>query len=184
MLSFFKDKGNKFVLQMAVVYLSWKCIYYVIENNTGYLRETWNHLIAMLGAGYAEVTLLILKFMGEAAVRVGSEIQYPAMHRVIQVEEHCLAIPAMYIYTMCIILFSGRWKNKLWFIPLGIFGIACINIGRLVMLSFVFAHLPDKYFIFHHSFLFVVITYSLVLLLIRIWMKYFSDAVTQHIHYG
>ncbi len=174
-LTFFKDKGNRFLLQMAAVYLSWKCIYYLIENDKRQLHTWWTQLIQKLGAAYAEVTLVILKFMGESAIRVGSEIQYPAMQRVIQVEEHCLAIPAMYIYTMCILVFRGQWKNKLWFIPLGLLGIACINIGRLVVLSFVFAHLPEEYFIFHHSFLFIVFTYSLVLLLIRIWMKYFSE---------
>lgn len=169
---------------MVAVYISWKLIYYFIENNTDRLRTWWNQLVIKLGAVYAELTLTILKFMNESAIRVGSEIHYPALKRVIQVEEHCLAIPAMYIYTMCIILFSGHWKNKLWFIPLGLLGIAMINIGRLVMLSFVFAHLPEQYFIFHHSFLFVVITYSLVLLLIRIWMKYFSGNFSQNAHHG
>ncbi|MBK8659994.1 MAG: archaeosortase/exosortase family protein [Bacteroidetes bacterium] len=168
-------KSNLFLLQMALVYLSWKLLYYGIEHAEGKWREGWLSLVHQLSLFYADVSVLVLRFMGEAVKREGIGIHFYELSRIVDVEEHCLAIPAMYIFIFSIALFSGSWKNKLWFIPLGLLGIAFINVMRLVPLAFVFAHLPDKYFIFHHSFLFVAITYGLILAMVRIWMKYFSN---------
>jgi exosortase/archaeosortase family protein len=167
-------KSNLFLVQMALVYGSWKLLYYFIENSQGKFRDAWLSLVHHLSVFYANVSVGVLHFMGETVRRDGIAINFYQLSRSVDVEEHCLAIPAMYIFIFSIVLFSGHWKNKLWFIPLGLLGIAFINVMRLVPLAFVFAHLPDKYFIFHHSFLFVAITYGLILAMVRIWMKYFS----------
>lgn len=178
----FKEKitepSNWFVLQMAGVYIGWKILYHFIDTATGPARELWLKIVEQLSRFYAAVSVAILQFMGEEVVQKGKAIYYYNFHSSVNVEEHCLAIPAMFIFTFSILLFKGKVKDKLWFIPLGLFAIAFINIVRLVPLAFVFAHLPEKYFIFHHSFLFVIITYGLILMLVRIWMKYFSDMHT------
>lgn len=168
-------KSNLFLVQMVLVYGSWKFLYYFIENSQGKFQEAWLSLVHHLSIFYANISVGVLRFMGEVVRRDGIGIHFYQLSRVVDVEEHCLAIPAMYIFVFSITLFSGSWKNKLWFIPLGLLGIAFINVMRLVPLAFVFAHLPDQYFIFHHSFLFVAITYGLILAMVRIWMKYFSN---------
>jgi len=168
-------KSNLFLVQMVLVYGSWKFLYYFIENSQGKFQEAWFSLVHHLSIFYANIAVGVLRFMGEVVRRDGIGIHFYQLSRVVDVEEHCLAIPAMYIFVFSITLFSGSWKNKLWFIPLGLLGIAFINVMRLVPLAFVFAHLPDQYFIFHHSFLFVAITYGLILAMVRIWMKYFSN---------
>jgi exosortase/archaeosortase family protein len=167
-------KSNLFLVQMAMVYGSWKILYYFIENAQGKFRDLWLSLVHSLSVFYANISVAVLHFMGETVRRDGIAINFYQLSRSVDVEEHCLAIPAMYIFIFSIALFSGHWKNKLWFIPMGLLGIAFINVMRLVPLAFVFAHLPEKYFIFHHSFLFVAITYGLILAMVRIWMKYFS----------
>lgn len=181
MQSFLIDKGNRFVLQVMGVYMGWKVLYYFIENSTGWLGRVWEKLVEVLGIVYAEITHLLLAMMGVQTNRIAHTLHHVGSKGTISMDEHCLAIPAMFIFSACILLFSGSWKNKLWFIPTGILGIAAINISRMVILGFVYIYLPRPFFVFHHSFVFIIVTYSLVFLLIRFWMKYLSDHQTYNV---
>lgn len=169
-----QDKSNRFVLQMVLVYISWKMLYVYLSDSTGRLHQTWVDIVYYLSLVYTKASVVFLKNIGEQTVAMGNIIFFPVTNVRISVEEHCLAIPAMYIFTCSILIFSGNWKNKLWFIPAGVLGVALINISRMVLLAFIYAHFPTKYFMFHHSFSFVVITYSLILVMVFIWMNYFS----------
>lgn len=172
--SLIQDKSNLFVLQMVLVYISWKLLYDYLSDSTGWLHQRWIDLVYHLSLIYTAASVAFLKNIGEQTIAVGNIIFFPLTNVRISVEEHCLAIPAMYIFTFSILIFSGSWKNKLWFIPVGVLGVALINISRMVLLAFIYAHFPTKYFMFHHSFSFVVITYSLILVMVFIWMNYFS----------
>ncbi len=173
--SFIQDKSNRFVLQMVLVYLSWKLLYDYLSDSTGWLHQRWMDLVYHLSLLYAAASAAFLRNIGEQTSALGNVIFFPLSNAKIIVEEHCLAIPAMYIFTFSILIFSGSWKNKLWFIPLGVLGVALINISRMVLLAFIYAHYPTKYFLFHHSYSFVLITYSLILGLVFIWMKYYGN---------
>lgn len=177
--SLVRDKSNRFVLQMVLVYLSWKLLYDYLSDSTGWLHQRWLDLVYHLSMLYTAASVAFLKNIGEQTVQQGNIIFFPLSNAKIIVEEHCLAIPAMYIFTFSILIFSGSWKNKLWFIPLGVLGVALINISRMVLLAFIFAHYPGKYFLFHHSYSFVLITYSLILGLVFTWMKYYGNIIRQ-----
>lgn len=169
------DKGNRFVVQIVGVYVFWKALYYFIENSRGWLGQGWKKIVDVLGIVYAEITHQLLGMMGVQTIRIANTLHHIGTKGTISMDEHCLAIPAMFIFSACIFLFSGSLKNKLWFIPIGILGIAAINISRMIILGFVYIYLPRPFFVFHHSFVFIIVTYSLVFLLIRFWMKYLSD---------
>ncbi|MCS6933665.1 MAG: exosortase/archaeosortase family protein [Chitinophagales bacterium] len=168
------DRGNRFVIQVVGIYLCWKLLYYIIENDKGIVRIFWLKLVKGMGVLYAEITHRLLLMMSVPNERIAHAVKHTESQKAITIDEHCLAIPAMFIFSACIAVFSGSWRNKIWFIPLGVLGIAGINIARVTVLAFVHFYLPDIYFIFHHSFAFIIITYSLVFLLIRFWMKYLS----------
>ena len=178
--SILSDKSNRFVMLMALVYISWKLLYSYLSESTGVVNQVWLGTVNYLSFYYTAISASLLQLLGEQTVQQGNKIHFIIHNSNITVGEHCLAIPAMYIFTFSILLFPGSLKNKAWFIPIGLVGVALINVARIVLLSIVFVHFPGKYFIFHHVVLFVAITYSLILLLVFIWMKYWSELTPQN----
>lgn len=168
------DGANLFVIKMILVYASWKLLYAYITSSDSLLYKGWLALVDKLSIFYAAATNSFLQKLGEHTFRVGNVIMMTKDTYNIKVEEHCLAIPAVYIFSLSILIFSGSWRDKLWFIPLGIAGVMLINISRLILLAFIYAHYPSEYFMFHHSFSFVLFTYSLILAMVYVWMKYYS----------
>ncbi len=169
-----KDPANLFVLNIFIVYAGWKAFSYYIKNSSGWAHSSWLKLIIVLGKAYAAATCVVLNTFGEFTVRDGISVFYPVLNRKIRVEDHCLAIPATVIFIGTILLFKGSWKNKLWFIPVGILCISAINLLRLVFVCYTFAHFSEAFFDINHSVIYVVITYSLIFLLIAWWMRNFT----------
>ena len=174
--SHLKDPANLFVLNMFIVYAAWKAFAYYINKSTGTLHVAWLKLIIVLGKAYAAATCVVLNGFGENTVRDGISVFYTVLNRKIRVEGHCLAIPATIIFIGTILLFKGSWKDKLWFIPMGILCIAIINLLRLVFVCYTFAHFSKKFFDINHSLIYVAITYALIFLLIVWWIRNFTHS--------
>ncbi|MDB5281947.1 MAG: Exosortase EpsH-related protein, partial [Bacteroidota bacterium] len=96
------------------------------------------------------------------------------LRRSIRVEEHCLAFPATIIFICAIALFSGSWKNKAWFIPLGIFCIILINLIRLLFVCYVFENFSARFYQINHSVVYVIVVYAFIFLMIVWWMNKYS----------
>lgn len=101
----------------------------------------------------------------------GININLLASNKQIWVEEHCLAIPAMVVFTGTVLAFKGSPKDKAWFIPVGLVGIIVINIIRLIFVSLAWVYLTPYFFNLHHSLIYAVITYGFIFLMLRWWMK-------------
>jgi exosortase/archaeosortase family protein len=173
--SILNDRANLFVIKVVGVYAVWKLFHYYIQHSSGIPQQIWLTVIEKMGGFYAVITSAVLNIFGEETIRQGIKIVYIHSQNNIRVEDHCLAIPAMVIFTFSIALFNGTWKNKLWFIPLGLLGIFIINVIRLVSLSYIFEHFTRKFYDINHSLIYVVITYALVFLMIMWWMKKYDD---------
>ena len=167
--------ANRFVMNMAIVYLAWKVFSYYVNHSAGFVYHVWEKAIYLLGTAYASASGFILNFFGEYTTHSGITVLYPVLNKAIMVEGHCLGIPATVIFVGTIMLFKGDWLNKLWFIPLGVLLIVLINLTRLVLLCYIFAHYPRPFYEINHSLVYVIITYTLIFLLIVWWMRKFSD---------
>jgi exosortase/archaeosortase family protein len=174
-----KDSANLFVINILIVYAAWKALSYYLKNSNGSMHKAWLNLVVFLGGVYASATSFVLNIFGEDTVHDGISVFYPVLYRKINVEDHCLAIPAMVIFTGTILFFTGNWKNKFWFIPLGLLMIAVINVARLVLLCYTFAHFSERFFDINHSLIYVVMTYALIFLLIVWWIRKFSVSPKQ-----
>jgi exosortase/archaeosortase family protein len=174
----FSDKANQFVIKVFLAYGIWKLMYRFFLNQ-GPLSEWWRGFTYSLGTLYASVTSTLLNAVGQHTNSSGKYIVYITSLKRIAVSEHCLALPAMLIFTLSILLFTGAWKNKLWFVPLGLAGIALINIFRLALLSITFEKYSTQNYEINHSYVYVAVTYGLIFLLIYWWMKKFSTATNQ-----
>jgi exosortase family protein XrtF len=85
----------------------------------------------------------------------------------------CDGLVLFALFTAFIIAYPGPWKHKAWFIPLGIIGIHCINVGRVAALAIIVNINPD-WLAFNHDYTFTILVYSFVFLLWYIWVQRFA----------
>ena len=85
----------------------------------------------------------------------------------------CNGIELMALFSGFVLIFPGNWKNKLWFIPLGLLIIHLLNIARVLALAIIAKVAPET-LDFNHKYTFTLILYSLVFLGWVVWVKKFS----------
>ncbi len=92
----------------------------------------------------------------------------------------CLGRNLMGIFTGLIIAFPGPWKNKLWYIPLGLFFIININIIRVIALVYNANCCPTSSQ-FNHDVFFNYSIYILTFVMWIIWVQFFSPVSKKNI---
>lgn len=88
----------------------------------------------------------------------------------VHIRNFCLGVDMMFTLTALIVAFPGKWKDRLWFIPLGILGIQLINIARIVGLCLSFLLLKKGDFVDHHD-VFNVIAVIFIFFLFVSWVN-------------
>ncbi len=89
--------------------------------------------------------------------------------------EGCNAISVMILFISFVVAFTGKFKNTLWFIPLGMLAIHIINILRIVSLSLIVKYAPD-YLAFNHTYTFTILVYAFVFWLWLLWSNKYSNS--------
>jgi exosortase family protein XrtF len=85
----------------------------------------------------------------------------------------CNGITLMFLFTIFVIAYPGNFKNKLWYIPLGILIVHTINIARIIGLALI-AKYDYTYLDFNHTYTFTFLAYSAVFGLWMIWVNKLS----------
>ena len=85
----------------------------------------------------------------------------------------CNGITLMFLFAVFVVAYPGSLKNKLWFLPLGIFVVHTINITRIIALALI-AYYSPQYLDFNHTYTFTFIAYSAVFGLWMLWVNKFS----------
>lgn len=173
-LSLPSDRAGAFVYQMAGVYLAWKVLHYLLHHTTGVLHDYWQQFVLWMAILLAKCSTAVLLVFKQDVFQQGAVVIYRHSLKNITAAEHCLAIPAMVIFSGSILLFDGAAKNKAWFIPLGVLLIFVINVIRFSILCYTFENASPLFYNINHSFIYVVATYSLIMLLIVWWMRRFA----------
>jgi exosortase/archaeosortase family protein len=88
----------------------------------------------------------------------------------VYIKNYCLGLNTMFVFAALIIGFPGKWKDRLWFIPLGLIGIHLINIIRIVALclAIILSSTPED---FKHHEIFDGIAMVFIFLLFMLWVK-------------
>lgn len=88
----------------------------------------------------------------------------------VYIKNFCLGINTMFVFFALIVGFPGRWKDRLWFIPLGVIGIHLINIIRIVALclAIILSSTPEN---FKHHEIFDAIAMVFIFLMFMVWVK-------------
>ena len=85
----------------------------------------------------------------------------------------CNGLEMMALFAGFVSIFTGNWKNKIWFIPLGLLILHFLNIFRVISLIFIGKNSIDNLH-FNHHYTFTIIMYGIVFVGWMIWVKYFS----------
>jgi len=85
----------------------------------------------------------------------------------------CSGLELFFLFSGFIILISGSWKNKIWFVPLGVVIIFLLNVIRIILLILINYHYP-QYLHFNHTYTLVIIVYIAIFGLWMIWIKKYS----------
>ena len=91
----------------------------------------------------------------------------------VYLDRGCMGRNVLLAFSAFIIIFPGKVKNKLWYIPLGIIILNFVNILRIVGLAITY-HCCKEYGDINHHFVFKIIAWAVIFLLWVIWINKFS----------
>lgn len=159
--------------KIILSYALWKVFHHYAKATGTPLAAWWEDVVFRLGTIYAAITVPLVRPFMDAVYSSGIDIHMTAgqVVRIVMVQDHCLAIPAMVIFTATVIFFRGRWQDKLWFIPLGLLGVAVINLSRLVFVCLTFLYASDVFFKINHSVVYVLLCYTFIFAMLAWWIR-------------
>ena len=154
-----------FILKAIGLYLVWFLLY-----DNWLLKDGWvdhfliNHLVSS--------TKLILNFLGYEVFTYSDAVGIDGTHGVL-IGTPCNGLSLFALFAGFIIIFPGKWKQKLIFIPIGLLAIHMLNIIRLVGLALVVVYFPNS-LQFNHKYTFTIIVYAFIFFLWMIWVNKFA----------
>ncbi len=89
----------------------------------------------------------------------------------------CSGLELFVLFAGFILIMGGAWKQKAWFLPLGLLLILVLNILRISALALINYHWP-RYLYFNHKYTFVVVVYGVIFILWVWWVRKYSHFKT------
>lgn len=114
----------------------------------------------------------VLKAIGYTTYTYADAVGIDGTHGVL-IGVPCNGMDLFALFAGFVIIFPGKIKYKLVYIPAGLLLIHLLNILRLVGLAMVVLYYPDS-LDFNHKYTFTIIIYAVVFLLWILWVKKFS----------
>lgn len=100
-------------------------------------------------------TLDVIRILDSGEVRIGS---------------NCAGLDLFALFAGFIFAFPGKWRNKLWYIPIGLLLIHTLNILRVCALAFINYKWPLT-LDFNHKYTFTSLMYLIIFGLWMLWVK-------------
>ncbi len=156
---------STFILKGVGLYLLWYMLY-----DNWLLKDGWvdhfliNHLV--------KSTSIILELLGYTVFMYADAVGIDGTHGVL-IGAPCNGLSLFALFAGFIIIFPGKLKHKLFFIPIGILIIHVVNIFRLVGLALVVQYKPES-LEFNHKYTFTVIVYAIIFMMWIVWVNKFA----------
>jgi exosortase family protein XrtF len=162
-------KAARFLALMLALYTAWYVVYQLWLRPTGQPNQFLTGQVAqgsrwlLKGLGYPDAQLRgpqqnILFADGQALVAIG---------------DACNGLELYALFATFLLAAPGRWRTKLWFLPLGLAAIYGLNLLRVVALA-VNAVISRTTLDFNHHYSFVVVVYGCIFGLWVLWLNRFS----------
>ena len=160
-------------LKGGLFYISWIILYY-------YLLEPKTLLDERIITHIVHVSAWLLKCFGYSTFEETRDTTFQLVGIVggsnnpgVWIGTACNAVSLFALFTIFIIAMPGSWKNKMWFIPMGLLIIHLANILRVTLLAII-AYVNVNYLNFNHTYTFTILTYSIIFILWIWWVNKFS----------
>ena len=168
MPEFLKNPAVKFLLTGSVLYGIWLLIYYFFIK----VYTDWDYHLDLNIVWFSHQ---LLNMMGvNTVIEIDSDHVILMMENTINtgvwVGDECNGFKLFSIFSIFIIAFPGRIKDKLWFIPLGMIAIHLANIIRVISLLLIYESYPTS-LDFNHLYTFTIFVYSIIFIFWWWWAK-------------
>ena len=155
-----------FILKAIALYLIWFLVYDNWLLKDGLVDDFLiSHLVS--------ATEFMLNLMGYDVFTYSDAVGVDGTHGVL-IGAPCNGLSLFVLFAGFIIIFPGKLKYKLIYIPLGLLAIHILNILRLVGLAMVVVYKPES-LEFNHKYTFTVIVYAFIFAFWMIWVKKFAQ---------
>jgi exosortase family protein XrtF len=132
---------TRFIATSLGIFIAWYLLYDLWILPDGRVDHALSlHIIS--------VTQALLGLFGIEALQSGRVIWLEGANG-IEMVDGCNGIEALGLFVGFVIAYKGTWKNRAWFIPLGLFLIYAVNILRIVVLTITQLHAPAIFDVTH-----------------------------------
>jgi exosortase/archaeosortase family protein len=173
--NFFTDPRYRQIQEVfwfAVITLSIHYSYRFWANNVHYwpIRAWMNELHQVMTGWVFTQSTWVDQHLLNIPLRLSGQTMYFDNGSWISINESCAGDKQILQFTLLLLIYPGRWKHKLWYIPMGMVIIHLTNISRIVFLSLVSVYRPEWWHIAHDTLLRGMF-YVVILVLWIIWVE-------------
>lgn len=176
-MKFALNRGQyaRFLLVAGLLYFVFYLLYQFVVRKYSFYDQKFigliieNSDILLRGMGFNTFKVLQDRDMQVLGIDGGSGVW---------IGSNCNAITLFALFAVFVIAYPGNAKNKVWFVPLGILLIHCINILRVVALAIINIKAP-QYLDFNHTYTFTFLVYGFIFLLWMFWVNRLSGGKNQ-----
>jgi exosortase family protein XrtF len=161
----------QFILLAFLIYIAWYILYDFFIEPDGRINTWLNLLLAESGS----FILRIIGFDSNVVIEAERILIRIKSVNLLGVGDSCNGLELFILFTGFIICFPGSGKNKLWFIPTGIFAIHIVNSIRAALLGLNQYYHPQS-LNFNHHYTFTMIVYAFIFYLWFIWTNRIAKA--------
>lgn len=172
MLKEFKNNPYfRFTFLAIILYVLWYIVYEIWLHPAG----IWDRLII---SNLITISNFSINFFGYTTLentvgiplRVVGVVGTPG----VKIGDPCDGFSLFALFFIFIITYPGPWKQKLWYIPMGLLAIHLINAMRITALAILLKE-HWQWVEFNHNYTFTIIVYGMVFLLWWYWAKKFAS---------
>lgn len=167
-----EKKILRFIGVFLGLYLVWMMLYY-------WLINPWGELDKLVINDSSLWSLWLLDKLGYPTFQGLNEtirtIGIAGTHG-LWIGDPCNGLTLFALFSLFIIAYPGKWKHKLWYVPLGITLIHTMNIIRITALCIITLRHPD-WLEFNHTYLFQIFMYMFIFALWYVWIRMSSPAL-------
>ncbi|MGB0882630.1 MAG: hypothetical protein ACPGSO_06720 [Vicingaceae bacterium] len=158
-------------MKAILLYIVWFCTYDLWLKKVGAVDDAIIDSLVYLTANF-------LEFFDYMIYVDHHKIGLHGAYSIVFVGKGCNALELFALFSGFILIFEGNWRNKLWYIPLGVTVIHLLNVGRILALIFL-GTISKSLLEFNHKYTFTIIMYIVTFIGWMIWVKYFANKSKQ-----
>ncbi|MBN2892344.1 MAG: archaeosortase/exosortase family protein [Bacteroidales bacterium] len=162
---------SKFLINAAILVAAWFVFYKLVRNVwfVDYLYEEGIYWLTRIQIIFSKFFLNIIGYTVEV---YGKTIKIVGSYGV-HVDRGCLGRNTLGLFVGFILAFPGKFKNKIWFLAMGIVIFIFLNVMRILGLA-ITDNCCREQLDFNHHFLFKIIVYVVIFFLWAWWIKKYS----------